>query len=95
MAAGEESAELDKVLMQMSIYYSSEFDHYLDNLTSLLEPVLILFVGGIVAVILIGLYLPTKYPIGSALPDFYPDEKICKESISFAERVLNDVNRLV
>ncbi|MCE7858067.1 MAG: hypothetical protein DYG97_16330 [Ignavibacteria bacterium CHB3] len=43
MAAGEESAELDKVLMQMSIYYSSEFDHYLDNLTSLLEPVLILF----------------------------------------------------
>ena len=41
------------------------------------------------------IYLPTKYPIGSALPDFYPDEKICKESISFAERVLNDVNRLV
>lgn len=58
LAAGEESAELDKVFMQMSIYYSSEFDHYLDNLTSLLEPVLILFVGGIVAVILIGLYLP-------------------------------------
>ena len=58
LAAGEESAELDKVFLQMSNYYSSEFDHYLDNLTSLLEPVLILFVGGIVAVILIGLYLP-------------------------------------
>lgn len=58
LAAGEESAELDKVFSQMSAYYSNEFDHYLDNLTSLLEPALILFVGGIVAVILIGLYLP-------------------------------------
>lgn len=58
LAAGEESAELDKVFLQMSNYYNSEFDHYLDNLTSMLEPVLILFVGGIVAVILIGLYLP-------------------------------------
>ncbi|QQS36970.1 MAG: type II secretion system F family protein [Ignavibacteriales bacterium] len=58
LAAGEESAELDKVFLQMSNYYSNEFDHYLDNVTSLLEPALILIVGGIVAVILIGLYLP-------------------------------------
>ena len=58
LAAGEESAELDIVFLQMSNYYGSEFDHYLDNLTSMLEPVLILFVGGIVAMILIGLYLP-------------------------------------
>lgn len=58
LAAGEESAELDKVFLQMSNYYSNEFDHYLDNITSLLEPVLIIVVGGIVAVILIGLYLP-------------------------------------
>lgn len=58
LAAGEESAELDKVFLQMSNYYSNEFDHYLDNITALLEPVLIIIVGGIVAVILIGLYLP-------------------------------------
>jgi HEPN domain-containing protein len=24
------------------------------------------------------IYLPSKYPLGSALPDFYPDEKICE-----------------
>lgn len=58
LAVGEESAELDKVFFQLSNYYGSEFDHTLDNFTSLLEPVLILFVGGIVAVILVGLYLP-------------------------------------
>lgn len=58
LAAGEESAELDKVFLQMNNFYSNEFDHYLDNLISLLEPILILFVGGIVAIILIGMYLP-------------------------------------
>jgi type IV pilus assembly protein PilC len=58
LAVGEESAELDKVFNMMGNYYSSEFDYYLDNITSLLEPVLILLVGGIVAFILIALYLP-------------------------------------
>ena len=32
------------------------------------------------------IYLPTKYPLGSALPLFYPDKSICKSSISLAER---------
>ena len=41
------------------------------------------------------IYLPTKYPIGSALPNFYPDEKICKNSISLADKVLNEVNSLL
>ena len=58
LAAGEESAELDKVFYLMSNFYNSEFDNSIDNITSLLEPVLILTVGLIVAVILIGLYLP-------------------------------------
>jgi len=37
------------------------------------------------------IYLPTKYPIGSALPDFYPDRKICEDSILLAIRVINSV----
>lgn len=58
LAAGEESAELDKVFFLMSNYYNSEFDYYLDNITALLEPFLIIGVGGIVALILVSLYLP-------------------------------------
>lgn len=58
LAVGEESAELDKVFNMMGNYYSGEFDYSLDNITSLMEPVLILLVGGIVAFILIALYLP-------------------------------------
>ena len=41
------------------------------------------------------IYLPSKYPIGSALPYFQPDEKICKESLSLAERVIDDVTKLI
>ena len=58
LAAGEESAELDKVFYLMSNFYNSEFDNSIDNITSLLEPALIIVVGLIVGVILIGLYLP-------------------------------------
>lgn len=41
------------------------------------------------------IYLPTKYPLGSALPLFYPDKSICKNSISLAERVIKEVKELV
>jgi HEPN domain-containing protein len=34
-------------------------------------------------------YLPSKYPISSALPDFEPDADICRHYISVAERVSN------
>lgn len=37
------------------------------------------------------IYLPTKYPVGSALPFFYPDKEICIKSISLAERVIAEV----
>jgi HEPN domain-containing protein len=41
------------------------------------------------------IYLPTKYPIGSALPFFYPDKEICNNSIALAERVLKEVISLI
>jgi HEPN domain-containing protein len=41
------------------------------------------------------IYLPTKYPIGSALPSFYPDKIICNNSILIAERVINNVKELL
>lgn len=56
--AGEESAQLEKVFGLMGGYYEKEFNYNLENVTSLLEPFLILFIGLIVAVILIAMYLP-------------------------------------
>lgn len=33
------------------------------------------------------IYLPSKYPVGGALPDFMPDENICKKCIEISQRV--------
>jgi HEPN domain-containing protein len=41
------------------------------------------------------IYLPTKYPIGSALPYFYADKEICESSISLAERVVKEIRSLL
>ena len=41
------------------------------------------------------IYLPTKYPIGSALPFFYPDKEICKNSIALAESVIKEVKSII
>jgi len=41
------------------------------------------------------IYLPTKYPVGSALPYFYPDKTICINSISLAERVIKEVKNII
>ena len=38
------------------------------------------------------IYLASKYPFGSVLPDFEPDEKICQKCIEIAERVQNDID---
>jgi len=39
-------------------------------------------------------YLPSKYPLGSALPDFEPDEAIARLCLSIADRVLAKVERM-
>jgi len=41
------------------------------------------------------IYLPSKYPLGSVLPDFEPDAQICKECIAVAERVRNSVESIL
>jgi type IV pilus assembly protein PilC len=58
LSVGEESAELEKVFSLICNYYSKEFDYKLDNVISLIEPALILFIGAIVAVILVAMYVP-------------------------------------
>jgi len=41
------------------------------------------------------IYLPSKYPIGSALSLFYPDKEVCKKSIGLAENVIAQVKELI
>jgi HEPN domain-containing protein len=41
------------------------------------------------------IYLPSKYPLGSVLPDFEPDEQTCKNCIAVAEHVKESVLALL
>jgi HEPN domain-containing protein len=39
------------------------------------------------------IYLPSKYPLGEALPEFAPNEALCRRCLSIAERVMERVAR--
>lgn len=58
VALGEETGQLDKMLMQVADSYEEEVDVQLGGLTQLLEPFLIVFVGGVVGFIVIAMFLP-------------------------------------
>ncbi|MCC7138171.1 MAG: type II secretion system F family protein [Planctomycetes bacterium] len=55
---GEETGELDKMLMKVADNYDDEVDVEVSSLVSVIEPLLILFMGGAVFVIVLGLFLP-------------------------------------
>ncbi|CAK8718170.1 HEPN domain-containing protein [Candidatus Electrothrix aarhusensis] len=41
------------------------------------------------------IYLPSKYPVGSVLADYEPDETICQEAITIAEKALAATKQLI
>lgn len=55
---GEESGQLDYMLEQVSDYYDREVQYDLANLSELIEPILLLFAGGIVLILALGVFLP-------------------------------------
>lgn len=58
VAVGEETGAIDQMLTKVSEAYEREVDDTVNALTSILEPVLIVFLGVIVGAIVIALYLP-------------------------------------
>ncbi|MBI4431427.1 MAG: type II secretion system F family protein [Candidatus Omnitrophica bacterium] len=58
LSAGEDSGKLDQMLTDIADFYDIEVTTTVDNLTSLLEPVLLLMMGGVVAFIALSVLLP-------------------------------------
>lgn len=58
IAVGEETGELDKVLNKMAEYYGEEVDVMTGNLSTLLEPFILIFMGSIVGFIAVAVYTP-------------------------------------
>jgi type IV pilus assembly protein PilC len=58
VSVGEESGQLETMLQKIADFYDAEVDAKVKALTSLIEPVMIMFVGSVVGFIVISMYLP-------------------------------------
>ncbi len=64
VAIGEETGALDTMLSKVADFYDREVDEAVDQLTAALEPLMIVFLGGIVGLIVAGMFLPMFSIIG-------------------------------
>ena len=55
---GEDTGRLDDMLETIARFYEDEFDKAVDGMIKLIEPMLMVFIGGVVGLILIALYMP-------------------------------------
>jgi type IV pilus assembly protein PilC len=58
VSVGEETGSLDTMLSKIADFYEDQVDAAVKSLTSILEPVMIIIVGGMVGFIVISMYLP-------------------------------------
>ncbi|KGM53851.1 type II secretory pathway protein [Lysobacter daejeonensis GH1-9] len=58
VAIGEEAGALDAMLFKVAEFYEQEVNNAVDALSSLLEPMIMIILGGIVGSMVIGMYLP-------------------------------------
>jgi type IV pilus assembly protein PilC len=65
-AIGEESGALDSMLEKVATYYEDEVDNMVDSLTSLMEPMIMAFLGVIVGGLVVAMYLPI-FQLGNAI----------------------------
>jgi len=58
VAVGEQAGNLDTMLTKAADFYEEEVDRTIDALTSLIEPFMIVFIGSVIGVIIVAMYLP-------------------------------------
>jgi type IV pilus assembly protein PilC len=65
-STGEESGALDRMLAKVSNFYEQQIESTIAALTSLLEPILIVLIGGVIGSILLSIFLPI-FKLGRAI----------------------------
>jgi len=58
ISVGEQTGALDQMLTKIADFYEDETDVAVASLTSMLEPIMMVMIGGIVGVVLVSMYLP-------------------------------------
>lgn len=66
ISVGEQTGSLDAMLDKVANFYEEEVEQATDALTSVIEPIMMVFLGGIVAVLVIAMYLPIFGMAGAA-----------------------------
>ena len=58
ISVGEQTGNLDEMFGSVSSYYEEEFDTAVDNMSSLIEPIMIVFMGSMIGGLMIAMYAP-------------------------------------
>tara|TARA_B100001540_G_scaffold314127_1_gene338416 strand:+ start:292 stop:1533 length:1242 start_codon:yes stop_codon:yes gene_type:complete len=58
ISVGEQTGQLDEMFGSVAKYYEAEFDTVVDNLSSLIEPIMIVFMGVMIGGLMIAMYSP-------------------------------------
>ncbi|HYL97944.1 MAG TPA: type II secretion system F family protein, partial [Blastocatellia bacterium] len=65
IGVGERSGALREMLDEVANFYDAELDVRLNTITTFIEPVILIFMGALVMTILLAMYLPLFYMIGT------------------------------
>ena len=66
VAIGEESGSIDAMLAKVADFYEEEVDNLVDNLSSLMEPIIMVILGTLVGGLVVAMYLPI-FKMGAAV----------------------------
>jgi len=66
VAIGEESGKIDSMLDKVADFYEEEVDNMVDNLSSLMEPFIMVILGTLVGGLIVAMYLPI-FKLGAAV----------------------------
>ena len=58
VSVGEQTGQLDEMFNSVAAYYEEEFDTTVDNMSSLIEPIMIVFMGTMIGGLMIAMYSP-------------------------------------
>ncbi len=58
ISSGEDSGALDEMLQNSSEYYKDKFNYIVDNIGTAIEPIMMAFIGGLVLLLALGIFMP-------------------------------------
>jgi type IV pilus assembly protein PilC len=66
MKVGESTGNLDNMLIKVADVFQDEVEELVGNLTKMIEPIILVVLGGIIGFVLIAMYLPIFMSAGGA-----------------------------